>query len=160
MHVKARVFTLGLLGLFMHKMGLENQFWIHVAWIYRLFFKLIVFLIWYLILDFDTLMFFFFVSFLVQVYLCMILWLVWIKRVCFKSQKCLFLGLAEIALVRNFSEFLGNVLRVLRKNIVLALRIGPILVHFFAYNPSLCIINQFNCINNMILTFFNPRVSV
>jgi len=31
------MFTLGLLDMFMHKMDSENQFQIHIAWIYRLF---------------------------------------------------------------------------------------------------------------------------
>jgi len=40
MHVEVRMFILGLLGLFMHKIGLENQFWIYIVWTC---FKLIVF---------------------------------------------------------------------------------------------------------------------
>jgi hypothetical protein len=32
------------------------------------------------------------------------------KKACFRSQKCLFLGLLEAALAGNFFGFLGNVL--------------------------------------------------
>jgi hypothetical protein len=31
MHVEVRMFILGLLGLFMHKMGLENQILIYIV---------------------------------------------------------------------------------------------------------------------------------
>jgi hypothetical protein len=66
----------------------------------------------------------------------------WDKKVCFKNQKYLFFGLAMVALAEYFFGFLDNVLRVLGKNITLAPRFGPISVHFFSHNPSLCMINQ------------------